>query len=44
VQTNRWPSVENYLDDSKTRVSFVSWEQHGRYLLTVHAGSGVEAA
>jgi hypothetical protein len=32
------------LDDTKTRVSPVSWEQHGRYLLTVHAGSGVQAA
>jgi len=31
-------------DDSKTRVSPVSWEQHGRYLLTGHAGSGVQAA
>jgi hypothetical protein len=32
------------LGGSKTRVSLVSWEQHGRYLLTVHAGSGVQAA
>src|SRR6516164_10294594 len=31
-------------DDSKTRVSPLSWEQHGRYLLTGHAGSGVQAA
>ena len=31
-------------DDSKTRVSLVSWEQHGRYLLSDHAGSGVQAA
>ena len=31
-------------DDTKTRVSPVSWEQHGRNLLTVHAGSGVQAA
>src|SRR6516162_5596130 len=31
-------------DNSKTRVSLVSWEQHGRYLLTDHAGSGVQAA
>ena len=32
------------LDGFKTRVSPVSWEQHGRHLLTVHAGSGVQAA
>jgi len=32
------------LDDTKTRVSLVSWEQHGRDLLTGHAGSGVQAA
>ena len=32
------------LDDTKTRVSLLSWEKHGRYLLTGHAGSGVEAA
>jgi len=31
-------------DDSKTRVSPVPWEQHGRNLLTGHAGSGVQAA
>ena len=31
-------------DDTKTRVSPVSWEQHGRSLLTGHAGSGVQAA
>ena len=28
-------------DDTETRVSTVSWEQHGRDLLTGHAGSGV---
>ncbi len=32
------------VDDTKTRVSILSWEQHGRDLLTGHAGSGVEAA
>ena len=32
------------LDDTKTRVSPVSWEKHGRYLLTIHAVSGVQAA
>ena len=32
------------VDDTKTRVSPVSWEQHGRDLLTGHAGSGVQAA
>jgi hypothetical protein len=32
------------LDDTKTGVSQVSWEKHGRYLLTVHAVSGVQAA
>jgi len=32
------------MDDPKTRISAVSWEQHGRYLLTGHAGSGVQAA
>jgi hypothetical protein len=31
-------------DDTKTGVSPVSWEQHGRYLLTVRAVSGVQAA
>ena len=31
-------------DDTKTRVSTLSWEQHGGYLLTVHAVSGVQAA
>ena len=29
------------LDDTKTRISTLSWEQHGRDLLTGHAGSGV---
>jgi len=28
-------------DDTEARVSAVSWEQHGRDLLTGHAGSGV---
>jgi hypothetical protein len=32
------------LDDTKTGVSQVSWEKHGRYLLTIHAVSGVQAA
>ena len=32
------------LDDTKTGVSPVSWEKHGRYLLTIHAVSGVQAA
>jgi hypothetical protein len=31
-------------DDTKTRVSPVSWDERGSYLLTVHAGSGVQAA
>jgi hypothetical protein len=31
-------------DDTKTGVSPVSWEQHGRYLLTGRAVSGVLAA
>ena len=31
-------------DDTKTGVSPVSWEKHGRYLLTIHAVSGVQAA
>ena len=29
------------LDGTKTGVSPVPWEKHGRYLLTVHAVSGV---
>jgi Mg2+ and Co2+ transporter CorA len=32
------------LDDTKTGVSPVSWEKHERYLLTIHAVSGVQAA
>ena len=32
------------LDDTETRISPLSWEQHGRDLLTDHAGSGVQAA
>jgi hypothetical protein len=32
------------LDDTKTGVFEVSWEKHGRYLLTIHAVSGVQAA
>jgi len=32
------------LDGTKTRVSPVSWDEHGRHLLTGHAGSGVQAA
>ena len=31
-------------DDTKTGISLVSWEQHGRYLLTGHAVSGVQEA
>ena len=31
-------------DDTKTGASQVSWEKHGRYLLTIHAVSGVQAA
>jgi hypothetical protein len=31
-------------DDTKTGVSPVLWEQHGRYLLTGHAVSGVQEA
>ena len=29
------------LDDTKARVSLLSWEKHGRYLLTGHAGSTI---
>ena len=32
------------LDDTETRVSPLSWDKHGRDLLTGHAGSGVQAA
>jgi hypothetical protein len=32
------------LNDTETRVSPVSWDKHGRDLLTGHAGSGVQAA
>ncbi len=31
-------------DDTKTGVSHLFWEKHGRYLLTIHAVSGVQAA
>jgi hypothetical protein len=31
-------------DDTKTGFSPVSWEKHGRYLLTIHAVSGAQAA
>jgi hypothetical protein len=34
----------NALDDTKTRVSPLSWEKQGRYLLTGPAVSGVEEA
>ncbi len=34
----------NMLDDTKTGVSTLFREEHGRYLLTGHAGSGVEEA
>jgi hypothetical protein len=32
------------LDDTKTGVFTLLWEQHGRYLLTGHVVSGVEKA
>jgi hypothetical protein len=32
------------LDDTETRVSPLSWDKHGRDLLTGHVGSGVQAA
>ena len=35
---------KGFLDDTKTGVFEVSWEKHGRYLLTIHAVSGVQAA
>jgi hypothetical protein len=34
----------NMLDDTKTGISTLFREEHGRYLLTGHAGSGVEEA
>ena len=32
---------KHHSDDTETRVFPLSWEQHGRYLLTGHAVSGV---
>jgi len=37
-------SVENVLDDIKTRASVVSWDQSGGYPLTAQMVSGVQAA
>ena len=34
----------NGYDGTETRVSPLSWEQYGGYLLTIHAVSGVEEA